>query len=573
MQNSESIRLKDQKKTKQRNRIEPGEIPISHISDSRSFSMNNSQPASRDDLFLEGPSVSENIGTHQQADLTHWRKHELPDGSGLGDLITNLHEGSSLKKWIPYENCNYELPVSHWTPLGFYRCRYATQKLLHKSLFRVFNTEITIGGLLFFAILVALSVIGGYYSYITNRAAKSTGVIASIAGAVLFAFTGRNSIWIFLTGVSYERIIVWHKLMGWSVIALGISHAVIATDSKGGRLDTSGMILICAFGAAILISFILKLFTYYFFLLFHRAIIIVIIVFTIAHEAPLILIGIGYWVFDLLLRAIVYLMNRSNSQNVSAKKISDSIVELSFPKRNFKYRSGQYAFLTIPEISLWEPHPFSFSSSPHDEYVVFHIKVLGNWTQKLNELSTQPNKQFSIFIDGPYGSPSIDIETPNKSIFLLIGGGIGVTPMRSIANDLLNQAARGRKIDKIIFYWAVRDVATIKSIITKHEWLSKFNKHFRKADKSKVLQRKIHLTREDENLKHLPQFIERSFAESVFQEKLELQKAFTELKQNISKDQTSQVGVLCCGPSIMIDQASSLSKKNGFEFHGEVFEL
>jgi predicted ferric reductase len=340
-----------------------------------------------------------------------------------------------------------------------------------------------------------------------------------------------------------------------------------------GRLDVTGMLLICSFGAAIIISYFLKLFTYYFFLLFHRVIVIAVIVFTALHGAPLIYIGVGLWGLDLLIRSIVYLINKSKVKTVTAKRVSESIVELSFPKRNFKYRSGQYAFIIIPDISLWEPHPFSFSSSPHDEYAVMHIRVLGNWTQKLANSLTLPSQQLTVFIDGPYGSPSIDIESPNKSVFLLISGGIGVTPMRSIANDLLNQAARGRKIDQVIFYWAVRESSSIKSVINKNEWLSTFNKHFRKSDKTKILHRRIHLTKEDTALEHLPKFTGHSFAESVYQEKLELKRVFEELKAKTPKERSSQIGVLCCGPNSMIDQASSLSRQNGFDFHGEVFDL
>ena len=263
------------------------------------------------------------------------------------------------------------MPVSRLTPLGFYKCRYAVQKFLHKSLFRLFSTEVKIGGLLFAAILIAILIVGHYYSANSRKAIKNTGIFASIAGAAIFAFAGRNSIWIYLTGVSFERMLVWHKCMGLAVVGLGICHGVLLTQEKSRELDISGMILIFLFGAAILVSFLLKLFTYYFFLLFHRAVVVAIIVFTVIHRAPLIFIGIGYWAFDVALRAIVYIINRSNANSVDAKLITDSIVELSFPKKNFKYRSGQYAFIIIPEASLCEPHPFSFSSSPHDENVVF----------------------------------------------------------------------------------------------------------------------------------------------------------------------------------------------------------
>lgn len=54
------------------------------------------------------------------------------------------------------------------------------------------------------------------------------------------------------------------------------------------------------------------------------------------------------------------------------------------------------------------------------------------------------------FIEGPYGSSAADIYGGRHTMFLLISGGIGVTPMQSVMNDLISQQQRGRVID---FLW------------------------------------------------------------------------------------------------------------------------
>lgn len=54
------------------------------------------------------------------------------------------------------------------------------------------------------------------------------------------------------------------------------------------------------------------------------------------------------------------------------------------------------------------------------------------------------------FIEGPYGSAAVDSYGERHDMFLLVSGGIGVTPMQSVLNELLDQRARGRKIK---FIW------------------------------------------------------------------------------------------------------------------------
>ena len=52
------------------------------------------------------------------------------------------------------------------------------------------------------------------------------------------------------------------------------------------------------------------------------------------------------------------------------------------PKR-FNYQPGDYIFLKIPAIAKYEWHPLTISSSPEQDFVGFHIRAVGTWTNKL----------------------------------------------------------------------------------------------------------------------------------------------------------------------------------------------
>lgn len=58
----------------------------------------------------------------------------------------------------------------------------------------------------------------------------------------------------------------------------------------------------------------------------------------------------------------------------------------------------------------------------------------------------------------------MDIDNERYKQFLLISGGIGITPLQSICNDLIIQRFRGRDLKHIKFVWAVRDRRMARSV-------------------------------------------------------------------------------------------------------------
>jgi hypothetical protein len=63
------------------------------------------------------------------------------------------------------------------------------------------------------------------------------------------------------------------------------------------------------------------------------------------------------------------------------------VVKVSFPAGTLKYSAGQYMFLCLPDLSLWQWHPFSLSSSPGQSEAHMHIRALGDWTKQVVKLA------------------------------------------------------------------------------------------------------------------------------------------------------------------------------------------
>jgi NAD(P)H-flavin reductase len=113
----------------------------------------------------------------------------------------------------------------------------------------------------------------------------------------------------------------------------------------------------------------------------------------------------------------------------------------------FKYRPGQFA-----EVSLFGvgEAPISITSSPTQKgYLEFSVKKAGVVTTALHQTRVGD----IIGVRGPYGNnfPVEDMEGKN---LVIIGGGIGLAPVRSLITYALDQENRSRFNDVTIIYGA-----------------------------------------------------------------------------------------------------------------------
>ncbi|MEW6426896.1 MAG: ferric reductase-like transmembrane domain-containing protein [Thermodesulfobacteriota bacterium] len=106
--------------------------------------------------------------------------------------------------------------------------------------------------------------------------------------------------------------------------------------------------------------------------------------------------------------------------------------------RGMEFSPGQFAWLTIGgSVFSIREHPFSFSSSAmHPERLTFTIKELGDFTGTIG--SVAPGTR--VYVDGPYGSFTPD----RRSVagYVLIAGGVGITPIMSILRTFADRRER-----------------------------------------------------------------------------------------------------------------------------------
>lgn len=96
----------------------------------------------------------------------------------------------------------------------------------------------------------------------------------------------------------------------------------------------------------------------------------------------------------------------------------------------FRFEPGQFANINFLTRKLWASHPFSFSADHSNKFIRFTIKAVGDFTSKVGQI--KPGTR--VIIDGPLGL--FTEEKSKRDKFLFIAGGIGITPLRALAEKL-----------------------------------------------------------------------------------------------------------------------------------------
>ena len=79
----------------------------------------------------------------------------------------------------------------------------------------------------------------------------------------------------------------------------------------------------------------------------------------------------------------------------------------------------------------WQAHPFTVSALPQPPYIRLTVQGVGNFSRALSQVKVGT----AVAVEGPYGSFTVHAGRRNSRI-LLIAGGIGVTAVRSLLEDL-----------------------------------------------------------------------------------------------------------------------------------------
>ena len=125
-------------------------------------------------------------------------------------------------------------------------------------------------------------------------------------------------------------------------------------------------------------------------------------------------------------------------------------------------RSGQYLvcrFLT--RGGWWRGHPFSISAAPNGVWLRVTVKDLGDDSNRLQQLAVGT----PVYFEGPYGALTGARRT--RSRVLLVAGGIGITPLRALLEELparpgeMTLVYRARRADDLVFRAELDTIAAL----------------------------------------------------------------------------------------------------------------
>jgi predicted ferric reductase len=126
-------------------------------------------------------------------------------------------------------------------------------------------------------------------------------------------------------------------------------------------------------------------------------------------------------------------------------------------------RAGQWFRLRFLTREGWfRAHPFSISAAPNGKYLRFTIKELGDYTRTLQQIPLGT----PVFVEGPYGVLTGAART--KARVLLIAGGIGITPLRALLEELpasrgsLTLVYRASGPDELVFKREIDELASLR---------------------------------------------------------------------------------------------------------------
>mmetsp|Transcript_26297 Transcript_26297/g.47376 ORF Transcript_26297/g.47376 Transcript_26297/m.47376 type:complete len:861 (-) Transcript_26297:120-2702(-) len=325
--------------------------------------------------------------------------------------------------------------------------------------------------------------------------AKTLGVISILnLGWYLLMPVGRKSVLLEALNVSWERAIKYHRWVGYYSVAIMVVHGLMYIaifihgdghpiyDPEGVMVESNLNAWYCSrnecdedqarmlrrniYGLVTLfLIMVMTVFTlpwirrqkFEWFFYAHHLFVLVLVFVSLHYKGAIIYLlpGIAIYGVDKLMALYAY----KKTAPVATRMLSSDVIEISFETTpGVTYKAGDYVFLNVPSVSFLQWHPYSVTSAPsaHGKKVMFHLKGFsGGWTdQVIKEALKRDDNTLNVRLDGFYGvNNGICDQLRSKDGVILVGGGIGVTPMMSLALELCATSSI-----PVTIMWVVRTI-------------------------------------------------------------------------------------------------------------------
>ncbi|TID15943.1 Vacuolar amino acid transporter 1 [Venturia nashicola] len=306
-----------------------------------------------------------------------------------------------------------------------------------------------------------------------------------------------------LTGIGHERLNVFHRWGAYLMLLLSIIHTIPfyvtpLSDAKGlaafkAFFQNSAGFYIYGSGIAALVPLcflcvhslpMIRHKVYELFLLLHWPIAMVYVgmMFWHCHNyltswsylwATVVIWGtswlarIFFWNFSMPWR-VSFLVGDECALTI----LPENAVKITIPTQK-RWRPGQFVYIRMPGISIFENHPFTIASLCSDDFpseygegyrdMLLVFRPFGGFTRKaLNKaIKKGPWDTYRAFIDGPYGGMRRRLESFDTVV--LIAGGSGITAIASQLLDLIKRMRDGKAVtQKVEVIWALKRPETME---------------------------------------------------------------------------------------------------------------
>jgi len=315
-----------------------------------------------------------------------------------------------------------------------------------------------------------------------ESAGALTGLLATAIAMIGIAFAARTHG--FERAIGLDRALLWHRWLGETAALLLVAHIIatlIAYASRGGLGDAirqltgeeqyMAMATVGALGMLVItfvsLGFVRRHMAYETWYFIHLLIYASLLL-ALAHElflgSDFAFDPLARW-FWIVVTVIVFAIVIISRWGKAIRSIMRPLTVLSVTPLNdvaaavelggqnvteLRAAAGQFALLRplTPKL-CWQPHPYSISAAPRVDRIRFTIKALGG----ASELMTQLPVGTKVAIEGPYGTKIYEELRGNK--LLLIAGGVGIAPVRSLMEDF------GPEAEPIVIYRARREAEIV----------------------------------------------------------------------------------------------------------------